>query len=98
MNLLSRIKEWLKGRVIVSDDGIIPVPTSTHQVDQRDIETRKRVKKAFEAQKAQMEARAMKAHDVTCGNIQDCKKKKCFKWEPDKIVSEPKEVKRGDPL
>lgn len=98
MNFFSRIKDWLKGRVIVSDNGIIPVPNSTHQVDQRDIETRKRVKKAFETQKLQMEARAMKAHDTSCGDIQNCKKKKCFKWESDKIVSEPKEVKRGDSL
>jgi len=91
--MFQRLNDWLKGRVIVSDEGIIPVPALTHQVDQRDIETRKRVKKAFEAQSVQMQSRAMKAHDPSCKDLDTCKKRKCFKVEPDKIVSEPYEVK-----
>ncbi len=94
MVLLNRIKEWFKSKQLIQSEIIAPTPT--HQVDQRDIETRKRVKKAFEAQKAQMEARTMKAHDPSCKDVSTCNKKKCFKWETDKIVSEPYEVKRGE--
>lgn len=95
--MFQRLKNWFKRKQIIQDE-IIVAPAPTHQVDERDIATRKRVKKAFEAQKQQMQSRAMKAHDPSCGDVQLCKKRKCFKWEPDKIVSDPKEVKRGDAL
>ena len=92
--MFKRIKDWFKSKQLIHSEIVPLVPK--HQVDQRDIETRKRVKKAFEAQAQQMQSRAMKAHDASCVNVETCKKKKCFKWEPDKIISEPKEVKRGE--
>lgn len=72
-----------------------PLDTSaTSQESSRDIEARKRVKKAFEEQQSAMNARAMKAHDPSCVDPLTCKKRKCFKFAPDKIVSDPYEVKK----
>lgn len=53
----------------------------------RDAATRKRVKKAFEAQEKLMEARVQKAHDASCLDPLDCKKIVCYSFTPDKIVS-----------
>jgi hypothetical protein len=89
--MFKKIKEWFKFKSIVNNSVIIPTPI-VHEIDTRDIETRKRVKKAFEAQTAQMQARALKAHDPSCKDLDNCKKRKCFKSEPDKIVSDPYEV------
>ena len=96
--MFKRIKEWFEGKSIHLDDDVIIVPTkaATQQTDVRTLETIKRVRKSFKEQESAMNTRAMKAHDPSCGDVQLCKKKKCFKWEPDKIVSEAKEVKRGD--
>jgi hypothetical protein len=97
--MLKTIKDWFKRKSISIDDVVVvPSKAATEQTDVRTQETIKRVRKAFAAQEQQMQARAMKAHDPSCGDVQLCKKKKCFKWEPDKIVSEPKEVNRGDTL
>lgn len=96
MQVLQKLKNWFKNKYLFVDD-VIPVSkAASHQVDERTVATIKRVRKAFDAQQKQMDARAMKAHDISCSDIETCKKKKCFKWEPDKIVSEPKEMKRGD--
>lgn len=57
------------------------------QENSRDSETKKRVSKEFESQKEQMNARALKAHDSSCLDVVNCKKLKCFKRIPDKIVS-----------
>lgn len=93
--MFTRIKEWFKKKQIIQDE-IIVTPAPTHQVDEREIAARKRVKKAFEAQRFQMQSRAMKAHDPSCLDPLLCKKRVCFKWQSDKIVSEPKEVSRGE--
>lgn len=93
--MLTRLKNWFKSKQLIKDD-VIVAPVPTHQIDERDIETRKRVKKAFEAQQKHMNARALKQHDPSCPDPDQCKKRKCFKWEADKIVSEPKEVSRGE--
>ena len=95
--MLKRLKSWFKNKFVQVDDiVIVPSKAATQQTDQRTLETIKRVRKAFKEQDAQMQVRAMKAHDPSCGDVQLCKKRKCFKWEPDKIVSEPKVVKRGE--
>lgn len=94
--MLKIIKNWFKRHSISMDDVVIaPSKAATQQVDVRTQETIKRVRKAFAAQAQQMQSRAMKAHDPSCDDVQACKKRKCFKWEPDKIVSEPYDVKRG---
>ena len=91
MNIFHKIKEWFKCKSIANNTIIAP-DSIVYEVDTRDMETRKRVKKAFEAQEAQMNARAMKAHDPSCKDLDACKKRKCFKSVPDKIVSETYEV------
>lgn len=97
--MFKRIKNWFNRHSIAVDDVVVtPSKAATQQVDVRTQETIKRVRKSFAAQQQQMQARAMKSHDPSCGDVLLCKKKTCFKWEPDKIVSEPKEVKRGDTL
>lgn len=90
--MLNWLKSFFKNKSIVQADAVRAV-VPTHQVDVRDVETRKRVKKAFEAQESAMKARAMKAHDPSCVDPLTCKKRICFKPVPDKIVSEPYEVK-----
>jgi hypothetical protein len=35
----------------------------------------------------------MKAHAADCPDPWTCTKSPCFKWEPDKIIGEPKIVK-----
>ena len=94
--MFKRIKSWLNRHSISLDDVIAPSKEATEQTDVRTRETIKRVRKAFAAQAQQMQSRAMKAHDPSCGDVQLCKKRKCFKWEPDKIVSEPYSVTRSD--
>lgn len=56
------------------------------QQDERQMETIKRVHKAFKDQQEQMQARAMKAHDSSCVDPVFCTKSPCFVYEPDKIV------------
>lgn len=93
--MFKKIKDWFISKSLVCDD-VITSSIKTEQVDQRDIETRKRVKKAFEQQEHAIKCRAIKAHDPSCSDVILCKKRKCFKVEPDKIVSEPYDVKRGE--
>jgi len=95
--MFKTIKNWFKRHSLAMDDVVVaPSKAATQQTDVRTQETIKRVRKAFDAQQKQMQSRAMKAHDPSCGDVLLCKKKACFKWEPDKIVGEPKEVKRGE--
>lgn len=90
--MFKRIKEWFKSKTIIQVETIAPTSTPTHQVDLRDIETRKRVKRAFEAQAKEMSARALRPHDPACKDPIICRKRKCFKWVSDKIVSDTYEV------
>lgn len=68
--------------------------TGCVQEDPENAATRKRVRKAFEEQQQELNARAMKAHDPTCPDTWECKKEQCFVWEPNKIVGKPEIVKR----
>lgn len=69
--------------------------TTTTQEDQREAETRRRVGNYLEQNKEILIARGMKPHGADCEDNLTCKKDNCFKWQPDKIVSEPYEVKRN---
>ena len=91
--MIQKFKTWIQSKLFVSDEIITNRKVSTQQCNIRDIEVRKRVKKAFEQQAQAMNARAMMPHDPTCKDPVSCTKKKCFKWEPDLIVSDPYEVK-----
>ena len=64
------------------------------QEDQRAIESRKRVKKAFEEQWEQINQRAIRPHGPHCKDPMTCNKPHCWKWEPDKIVSDEYEVEK----
>lgn len=89
--MFRKIKEWFKSKSIKVDD-IVVAPIKTEQADVRTLETIKRVRKSFKEQESQMQARAMKAHDPSCLDVVACKKRKCFKFEPDKIVSDSYKV------
>lgn len=94
MNIFMRIRTWITSKFILSVDILVPCSKAvTHGVDERTMETVKRVRKSFKEQESAMNSRAMKAHDPKCEDLASCKKRKCFKFEPDKIVSDPYEVK-----
>lgn len=84
--MINRIKRWIYSKLFLFDDQVTPMKVSSEKYCTRDAETRKRVAKAFKEQESQMNARSMKAHDVTCEDPISCKKIICFKWTPDKIV------------
>ena len=94
--MLTKIKLWLYGfRMRHGNDPFMGcVAYDVLQTDTRSHEMIKRIRKAFEQQQQAMNIRALKAHDPSCKDLLSCKKKHCFKREPDKIVSEPYEVKR----
>jgi hypothetical protein len=93
-NIVQAIKDWLKMKSIVDNDSFAPQATASHITDQRESATRQRVKKAFEQQETAMKSRALKPHDPDCPDPITCKKRKCFKPIPDKIVSDIYEVKK----
>lgn len=72
--------------------------TPTVQEDPRVQESIKRTRTAFKKQQQDMQTRALKPHAVTCKDPLACKTTKCFVWEPDKIVSEPKEVESSQQI
>ena len=84
--LISKIKAWIHSKRIIHKDIIFSPIVSTVQEDIRDIETKKRVAKAFEQQSEQIKIRARKQH--SCSDPLSCKRRTCFKSVPDKIVSE----------
>ena len=72
------------------------VPTGIE--DEKAVEQRKRIAKAFEVQHQDLQARALVAHGDDCDDPLFCRKQPCFKWEPDKIVAETlKKVSGGIP-
>ena len=91
--MIKKIKTWLYSKRAVRDGGITPcISNNVIQQDTRSHEAIKRVRKAFEQQSEVMHIRSLKRHGSTCKNPDLCTKKICFKWEPDKIVSEPYKV------
>jgi hypothetical protein len=87
--MISKIRNWLKNkRLIRSLDGHGIIPTAfspVAQEDMRDVTALKNFNKSFDAQKQQMQARSMVAHEPDCDVI-SCTKSSCFKWAADKIV------------
>jgi hypothetical protein len=61
--------------------------------DTRIYEMRQRIKKLFESQASCLQTRAMKAHGANCSDPLTCMNDDCFVWQPDKIVSEPYQIK-----
>lgn len=93
--MIKRMLDWIKTKTLIYNGGTFtPVVEKTYQSDVRTKEAIKRVRKAFKAQESAMNARALRAHDSKCPDMLTCKKKKCFKLEPDKIVSDPYVVDR----
>lgn len=84
-------KLWTKVstlRVIESENPLQTAGKEAHEPTvkecTRDAATKKRVSKAFKEQQQQMQARALKAHEVTCDPL-SCDKNVCFKRVPDEI-------------
>lgn len=91
LKLFRKIKNWFLTKKFILEEELTPVSKTITQLEnERDAATRKRVAAAFKSQEKQMQARAMKAHDPACPDPLTCKKRICFKWEPDKIVDEKK--------
>lgn len=90
LRFLNKIKRWFYTKQFILEEEPFLHTLSHRSVkeDTRDAQTRKRVAKAFEQQEVQMRARAMKAHDASCIDPWTCEKSVCFKFEPDKIVSQ----------
>ena len=65
--------------------------------DEKSVEQRKRIAKAFEVQHNDLQARALVAHGADCDDSLYCSKQPCFKWEPDKIVADSLKVVTGRP-
>lgn len=58
------------------------------QEDQKTKDAINHVVESFEQQQERIDIMAQKPHDPTCKDTFTCKKKVCFIWEPDVIVSE----------
>lgn len=82
---INKIKAWIHSKRIIHADMPSTIVSPTVQEDVRDIETRKRVAAAFEAQANQIHMRAMKQH--SCDDPMSCTKRICFKFVPDKIIA-----------
>jgi hypothetical protein len=65
--------------------------------DEKAVEQRKRIAKAFEMQHESLQARALVAHGADCDDPLFCAKQKCFIWEPDKIVADSLKTVLGRP-
>jgi hypothetical protein len=59
----------------------------TYQVDMRERQALRGIKKAFEDQKEAIKAMAFRPHDASCKDNLACTTHPCFIWEPDKIVN-----------
>lgn len=91
--MFAKLKNWFKNKYLFIDDvPVVPTKAATQQSDIRTQESIRRFRKSFQEQEAQMQERAMKSHDPSCKDVLACKKRKCFKWESDKIVSKPYNV------
>jgi len=90
--MLKKIKTVLAACRIIRADNPIMVcsPIDTTQQDVETLARIKRVRKMFEAQQAQMNARALQPH--SCKDPLSCQKSKCWKWKPDKMVGQSYEV------
>lgn len=84
--LINKIKTWIYSKKHINSEISSCVVTPMVQEDIRDLETRKRVAAAFEAQSEAIQTRALKAH--SCKDPVGCKKKSCFKVAPDKIKAQ----------
>lgn len=83
--------EWLKKfcEIRIKSASCTPINpiAPTTQEDPRFHESIKRTRAAFKQQEVEMGMRALKPHDASCKDILNCKKRICFKPEPDKIVN-----------
>ncbi len=80
-----------------SDIGISIKSTPIGIEDEKAVEQRKRIGKAFEMQYPDLQARALVAHGADCDDPLFCSKQPCFKWEPDKIVADSLKIVTGRP-
>src|SRR5258706_15064435 len=76
------------------DDKVSPIKTV--QENPRDDQAVKSFNKSFEQQQQQMRVRSLKPHDPTCSDVLLCRRQKCFKRIPDKIVGKPKQVESAE--
>ena len=92
---MSKLKKFFNDLLTTKNTENSNIPfekyTKTTQEDARYRQTIKRVGAIFEQQQAQLGARAFIPHEMGCDEI-TCTKNACWKWEPDRIVSQPYEV------
>jgi hypothetical protein len=89
MKMLKKIKEFLSRKRIVNQD-IVFTPIKPTMTQENPIVTR--VKEAFKQQKHEMQLRALVPH--SCDDPLNCERNPCWKFEPDKIVSDPYAVEQ----
>lgn len=80
-----------------SDIGITVRASPIGIEDEKAVEQRKRIAKAFEQQHNLLQARALVAHASDCDDPLFCEKQPCFKWEPDQIVADSLKIVTGRP-
>ena len=79
--MINKIREWLHAHKIYDSDTFVVAAPAMHQEDTNSVKAR--VRRAFEAQREQINARARVAH--SCDNPLDCTKIPCFVFTPDII-------------
>jgi hypothetical protein len=90
--MLKKIKQALAVLKLKPNLYIKNTFTNTVQEDTKDKEVIKRINKHLDDQMELINARALKPH--SCKDPVGCTKDVCWKFEPDKIVSESYEIKR----
>lgn len=98
--MLSKIKNVInRFRIIKISDtplNMSPMIDTAFCESSRDQATIKRIDAVFKQQEQDMNTRALKPHSAHCADPDLCVKPKCYKWVPDKIVSDSYEITLGD--
>lgn len=81
---LMRLLKYVRSNKIIDTE--MPIAVSDAQQDPASVETIKRVRKSFKEQQQAMDARALKAHEISCDDFLTCAKDTCFIQEPDRVV------------
>lgn len=96
--MLNKIKAMFAVAGIKPNTNTTTELIKTTQEDQRDVQAVKRFEKHFEQEYQSVATRAMMPHGFDCQDNFTCTKQDCWKWQPDKIVSEPYVVDCPSPV
>lgn len=93
--MFCKIKSFLACMGLKTSDISISLKASPIGIeDEKAVEQRKRIDAVFRDQEHHLQSKALMAHSIDCDDPVFCMKQPCFKWEPDKIVSEVKTIGR----